>query len=173
MQTVESFAPILGVIVGGGITYAAQWEADRRRAKRDAIEGVARLFDSATQALATVEASRRGARVTLNRAHFPELSPWQLAAAEVELSMEGLRRYQKSQWDLRATMAALPDAEGFQRFWDRDSLLSEGEVEEALRLVAERRRQLFVPEVSVTMQRVKAARVVLARMLRRGSAVTD
>jgi hypothetical protein len=132
---------ISGVLAGGFVTYIAQWGADRRRTKREGIEGIARLYDRATDALAAVEASRRGPAIRLK--DIGGLSDEQLRNAEEQLSLAGLKRHQETQWELRAAMAALPAAEDFRRFWDKDNEPNEAEVGEGMRLLAERRELLY------------------------------
>src|ERR1700739_2843899 len=119
MDAMDAFVgTIAGVVVGGGVTYVAQWGADRRRTRREAIEGVARLYDRAADALEAVAASRRGGDVGLDPAAFPSLDS-RLDEVKATLTLEGIQRHQKTQWDLRAAMAALPSATDLRRFWDK------------------------------------------------------
>lgn len=134
---------ISGVVVGGTATYLTQRAADVRRERREAIDGVAQLFDRARNAFATFEASRRGVHVRLGEAIFPDLSESERRREAMSLEREGMERRQMALWEMRESLAALPSASDFRRFWDKDHEPSEVEIEEAMDLIAERRRHLY------------------------------
>lgn len=134
---------LAGVVVGAGATYATQRSLDKQHQEHKAVEAVAKLYDTAREALASVEASRRGVLVALNPSGFPGVTTQELEEAAKKLTEEGLFRYQKASWDARAALAALPSAADFRSFWDKDHLPTEAEVEEAMELLADRRKALF------------------------------
>jgi hypothetical protein len=101
---------LAGVVVGAVATYAAQRSLDKQHQEHKAVEAVAKLYDAARNALASVEASRRGVLVSLDPSGFPDVTSQELEEAAKKLTEEGLLRYQTASWEARAALAALPAA---------------------------------------------------------------
>jgi hypothetical protein len=134
---------LVGVFVGGVITYWNQRAADERREKREEAQAVAALYDAAIAAVAALEAARwghglHGESVTT----LPVLTPEEKEVLMKELDTEATRRLVAAKDAARIALAALhPYAPDLKRYWDKNEPVHENESDAVLTLLAKRRRE--------------------------------
>jgi hypothetical protein len=144
-RDVDAFlASLAGVAVGGAATYWTQRSVDKRREKRDATQAVARLYDDAIAAVATVEAARWGPGLRITTGTFPAVSAGKMKETIEHLETETLKCFLDAKLAARAALAALhPYSSDLKRFWDKNEAAGQEDFDELISLLAERRRQLF------------------------------
>jgi hypothetical protein len=108
VQVVDvSLSTLAGVAVGGAATYWTQRSADKRRAKSEAIQAVARLYDNAIATVAAVEAARWGPGLGIAPGTFPAVSTGKMKETVEHLETETLKRF--------ALALALIDVCGYEK----------------------------------------------------------
>jgi hypothetical protein len=134
---------IIGVGVGGGITYGTQWAADKRRTSREAQLDVAKLYSDAMAAVAAVQAARWGPGMKVQPGTFPNLSDSEMAEAIAELERGFLKEFLIAKKEARMALAALyaqdPD---LKAYWDKNEVAGEEEFGGLMTRLAESRRAL-------------------------------
>jgi hypothetical protein len=136
---------LLGVVLGGAITYWSQHAADKRREKHEALQAIAEMYDAAIAAVATLEAARWGPGLHSEAVMtLPAVTPEQKEALMKELDTEATRRLVAAKDAVRAALAALyPYSPDLKRYWDKNEPVEESEADAVLTLLAKRRQELF------------------------------